>query len=349
MRKQRRILLARTDRLGDVVLTTPAIRELRRVFPDAFIAVMVRPYAGDIVKNDPHIDEVILYDKNGAHSGFFQTLRFAFSLRKYRFDSAISFHPNNRTHLIFFFSGIPERAGYDRNMPYLLTKKVPHDKQKGDMHEAEYNLDLLEKLGIPVSKDDLCPIMVTSRSEKELVDKIITEKGIKKRFVVFHAGASCLSKIWSYENFAEVAVRTRDEFGLDIVLIGSLETLSINEKIVSIVKKSVHDLAGVLSVGETAELIRRSVLLISNDSGPVHIASAVGTPNVVIFGRKDPGLSPLRWGPLGKTDRVLHKDAGCIACLAHNCVKGFRCINSVTVQEVFDSAVHIISKHDTVS
>jgi heptosyltransferase-2 len=346
MRHQRRILVARTDRLGDVVLTLPALRELRRAFPDAFIAVMVRPYALDIVKNDPHIDEVILYDKDGALKGLFQTFRFAFSLKKYRFDSAIAFHPNNRTHLIFFLAGIPLRAGYDRNMPFFLTIKIPHEKQKGAMHESAYNLDLLEKAGIRVSKEDLCPMMRTSDDEKTLVDKVLTEREVKSRFVTIHAGASCLSKIWSYESFAEVSARINRELGLDIVLIGSVETQNINGKIVKILKKGGHDLAGVLTVGETAELLRRSALLISNDSGPVHIASAVGTPSVVIFGRKDPGLSPLRWGPLGKNDKVLHKDPGCTDCLAHKCLNGFRCLYLVTAKEVFDSAVDIISRQN---
>ena len=103
-------------------------------------------------------------------------------------------------------------------------------------------------------------------------------------------------------------------------------------------------------MGELAALLKRSKLFISNDSGPVHIATAVGTPNIVIFGRKQPGLSPKRWGPTGEGDIVLHRDVGCRVCLAHNCNNSFKCLKAVTSDEVFEAAKKMLGgiyEHDS--
>ena len=101
--KQKRILITRTDRLGDVVLSTPVIRYMRQKYPDAYIAFMVRPRYEDIVANNPHLDDVILYDKDESEKGFWSTLKFAFKLRQKKFDTAIALHPTNRVHLMLFF------------------------------------------------------------------------------------------------------------------------------------------------------------------------------------------------------------------------------------------------------
>ena len=101
-------------------------------------------------------------------------------------------------------------------------------------------------------------------------------------------------------------------------------------------------LAGGASLSQLASLLKRATLLISNDSGPVHIASALRVPVIAIFGRNQPGLSPKRWGPVGRKDKVLHKDIGCLECLAHNCKNGFACLKAITVEEVLSCARSIL-------
>ena len=125
-----RILLTRTDRIGDVVLSTPAIKAVRDRYPEAYIAFMVRPYARDIVEGNPYLNEVIVYDKYGKHKSVFKTIKFALGLRKKKFDLAIMLHPTNRVHLIAYLAGIPERVGFDRKMPFLLTKKYRISSRK---------------------------------------------------------------------------------------------------------------------------------------------------------------------------------------------------------------------------
>ncbi len=146
--KYKRILIVRTDRIGDVLLSTPVIKNLRDAYPNAYIAMMVSPYAKEIVDGNPYLDEVITYDKDGKHKGWLRSAKFAKRLGQKKFDLALILHPTNRVHLVTFFAGIKKRVGYNRKLGFLLTDRVEHTKQLGQKHEVEYNLDLVRYLGI---------------------------------------------------------------------------------------------------------------------------------------------------------------------------------------------------------
>jgi heptosyltransferase-2 len=335
----KRILIVRTDRIGDVLLSTPVIRALRDNYPFAYIAMMVAPYAKDIVDGNPYLDEVIIYDKDVKHSSWASSIRFALSLKKKRFDLAIVLHPVNRAHLLTFFAGIPRRIGYDRKFGVLLTDRIRHTKQLGQKHELEYNLDLVRYLGIqPQDKNLFMPIKPES---EEWVEALFKQEGINKshRLLAIHPGASCISRIWPADRYARVADRLVESKGFKIFILAGPQTLDLKaaEDVIKYMHHPVINLAGKISLSQLASLLKRCKLLISTDTGPMHIASAVGTPQVVIFGRNQPGLSPLRWGPTSKTHRILHKEVGCIECLAHNCVKDFACLKAVTVDDVVNT------------
>lgn len=338
----KRILIARLDRLGDVVLSTPVIRHMRKLFPDAHIAFMVRPENRDVVENNPDLNETIFYDKSGSEKGWWGTLKFAFSLKKHKFDTAIALHPSNRTHIIFFLAGIPARVGYNKKMGYLLTKKIEHGKHEGAMHEADYNFELLAKAGFKVLTCDRIPYIRTSDHDKMFMDYLQSRMGIGANVITFHPGASCPSKRWPPDRFAGMADILGERYGCDIVIVGGKGTEKFGSLMAAAMKRKAFDLTGKTGVGALAELLARSRLFVSNDSGPVHVAVAMGTPVVAIFGRKDPGLSPRRWGPLGKRDIVLHKDVGCVTCLAHKCDKGFKCLAAVTVNDAVRAAERIL-------
>ncbi|HNX90303.1 MAG TPA: lipopolysaccharide heptosyltransferase II [Candidatus Omnitrophota bacterium] len=340
----RRILIARTDRIGDVVLSTPVIRFLRKKYPEAFIAFMLRPYTADIVRNDPNLNDVVIYDKDKEQKSFFSTIRFALKLRKYRFDMAIALHPNFRTHIIFFMAGIPVRIGYDKKCGWLLTQKIPHKKQEGDRHESEYNFDLLSGAGIDVSGADMKPYLYRSRENGLMVDKILKESGVSASMIAVHAGASCPSKRWPAERFREVCELLIKKTGSDIVLIGGPDAVRYSDIITESGNARIFDLTDTLRLGEVTELLSRAKVLISNDSGPVHIAAAVNTPVVSIFGRKSPGLSPKRWGPVGEKNIILHKDVGCVKCLAHECEKNFQCLLAISADDVVSATERLISE-----
>ncbi|MFH0935504.1 MAG: lipopolysaccharide heptosyltransferase II, partial [Candidatus Omnitrophota bacterium] len=319
----RRILVVRTDRIGDVLLSTPVIRALREEYPNAYIAMMVSAYARDIAEGNPWLDEVITYDKDARHKGWLSSLKFACSLKKRKFDLALILHPTNRVHLVTFFAAIPRRIGYDRKLGILLTDRIKHRKQFGEKHESQYNFDLLRHLGLGAAAKDL--FMPIKPESEQWAKEILRESGIKEedQILIIHPGASCPSKIWPNERFAEAADKLAKEYKLKVLVVAGPKDIVQAQAVIKKMHTPALNLAGRTSISHLASILKKCRLFISNDSGPVHIASAVGTPVISIFGRSQAGLSPRRWGPLGAKDKALHKDVGCIECLAHNCVREF--------------------------
>ncbi len=335
-KKLSRILIVRTDRIGDVLLSTPVIKALRQFYPQAYISMMVAPHALEIIEGNPYLDEVIVYDKDGKHKSWLRSLKFASRLKKKKFDLAVILHPTNRVHLLAFLARIPKRLGYNRKLGFLLNEKKEHKKQEGLKHEAEYNLELLKDLGIAGRHTELY-IPIKAESEK-WVNDLFERVGISTsdKLLAINPGASCPSKLWPLERFAEVAARLSRAHNLKILVLAGPKDMFLAEKIAlhQELKGKAINLAGKTSISQLASILKRCALFISNDSGPVHIASAVGTPVISVFGRNQPGLSPKRWGPLGKRDRYLHKEVGCIQCLAHNCQKEFACLKAISVEDV---------------
>ncbi len=338
----KRILIARTDRVGDVLLSTPVIKALRDKYPHAYIAMMVSPYTKEIVEGNPYLDEVIIYDKDAKEKSWLGSIKFALNLKQKKFDLALILHPTNRVHLVAFFSGIPRRIGYHRKMGFLLTDRIKHTKQLGEKHELDYNLGLLAHLGItPQDKELYIPL----RPEAEKwVESLFRQEGIKEtdRLLAIHPGASCPSKVWPNERFAQVADRLIEKYGFKTLIISGPKDTKKAELALANMRSPAINLAGKTSLSQLASLLKRCALFISNDSGPVHIASSVDTPVIAIFGRGQKGLSPKRWGPVGKKDRYLHKAVGCIECLAHNCKKEFACLKAISVDDVLAAADTIL-------
>ena len=330
----KRILIVRTDRIGDVLLSTPVIEALRRAYPCAYIAIMVNPYAADIVEGNPYLDEVIMCAKEAEDRGILGTFRLARRLRRKRFDVCFVLHPTVRLHLLMYLAGIPRRIGYDRKFGFLLTDKIVHDKQAGKKHESEYSLDVIRYLGIAATGNN--PFMPIRKDSEAWAEREFKNAGIGSddKVLAVHPGASCRSKLWPEENFASVCDMLAQRVGFKVVIVAGPKDAGIAKNIVARMRHRAVNFAGKTSVSQLASLLKRCSLFISNDSGPVHIASALKIPVVVIFGRGQKGLSPLRWGPLGEKSRVLHKSAGCAECLAHNCKKEFACIRAVTPEDV---------------
>jgi heptosyltransferase-2 len=344
----KRILIVRTDRIGDVLLSTPVIRALRQAYPQGYLAMMVAPYAQDAVEGNPDLDKVITYDKDGKHKSWLSSFKFAWRLRRQGFDLAVILHPTNRAHIVSLLAGIRRRAGYDRKFGFLLTDKIKHTKQHGEKHELEYALDLVRYLGI--TPQDKALFMPIEPESEDWAKELFLREGLKEgdKLLAINPGASCPSKIWPDERFAEVADRLVRDYGFRrVFLIAGPKDISLAEKVAQNMRSPAVNLAGKTSVSQLASLLKRTHLFISNDSGPVHIAAALGVPVVSIFGRNQAGLSPKRWGPTGKRSKALHKEAGCIECLAHNCKKQFACLKAITVEDVIQAAGEILPDRNT--
>ncbi len=344
IKDRKKILLARTDRLGDLVLTTPAIKAVREAYPDAYIAMIVRPYTAGLLKENPYLDDVIVYDKYGAHRSVLSTIKFGLRLRKTGFDRAIIFHPTNRMHIVAYMADIPRRVGYGNKTGFLLTDRIKNLKRQGKKHERDYTLDMLRALGIESREKELYACLDKESVNK--VDNLLRAHGIspKDKLVVIHPGASCVSKIWPAERFAKLSDILIENHNANIAVIGGDDKKDTfcAENVKRFMKNRALFLTGSLSIEDTTALLKRAAVFVSNDSGPVHIATAVNTPVVDIFGRSQPGLSPVRWGALGKKDIIIHKDAGCKdACTAHNCKKSFACLRAISVDDVYSAVLSL--------
>ncbi|MDD4894003.1 MAG: glycosyltransferase family 9 protein, partial [Candidatus Omnitrophica bacterium] len=170
-----RILIVRTDRIGDVLLSTPVIKAFRDNYPHAYIAMMVSPYGKSVVEDNPYLDEVIVYDKDAKHKSWPRSLKFARNLKKKKFDVAVILHPTNRVHLVTFFAGIPRRVGYDRKLSFLLTDRIRHTKQSGQKHESEYALDLARYLGVEPKDKNI--FLSVKPALEERVAELLKEEG----------------------------------------------------------------------------------------------------------------------------------------------------------------------------
>ncbi len=339
----RKILITRTDRIGDLVLSTPIFSALRKRFPDAWIACLTSIDNRALVEGNLYLDEVILYDKKDREKSFWGNLKLAWGLRRKRFDIVIHFHATNRMHLLTWMAGIPHRIGWTRRLSWALTQGFSDVKVEGKKHEAAYNFDLLAPLGIACPDSFRTFIPVTERNEQSLENLTAhLEISSHKPWIALLPSASCPSKRWPAGSFARVLDFLKEKTAAEILMIGAREDRPILDKIRTLTSTPFHDLTGRLSLGMLAVLLKKSALLISNDSGPVHIAGAVGTPVISIFGRNQPGLSPKRWGPVNEKSKVLWKDPGCVKCLAHDCGINFLCLELITPEEVLESAASLV-------
>jgi heptosyltransferase-2 len=329
--KFKRVLLSRCDKIGDLILTTPAIAAVRYAWPNAYMGFLCNKYTQDILDGNPDVDEIIPLDKNGKHKGIFGFLKLVREIRTRKFEIMINFHPTNRVHLLGFFARIPIRIGYDWKMGFLNDVIIKHKKQLGEKSEAEYNFDLLKTVGIEDKK--FPQRIIVSPQEENWVEEEMRSKGLN-RFVLIHPGASCISKMWPLDSFITLAEKIMYNFDIQVVFILGPREEYMEEKIIQAFRGKVTVYKN-LALKKLIALVSKCSFFISNDSGPMHIADAVRKPLIVIFGRNQPGLSPRRWGPVNKSAVVLWKDVGCKECLAHNCKKGFLCLKAITVDEVF--------------
>lgn len=343
----KRLLVVRLDRLGDVILSMPVLQALRAQYPQAFIAMLVAPACVEVVEGHPALNKVLLYDKMKKQRGVWATWRFARRLRRLRFDTVFVLHPSNRSHWLVRLAGIPTRIGWDRKAGWLLTHRLPHRKHEGRQHEAAYTLQLLAPLGLQGLTPQ--PMVAVHRDAIRHMAERLAAAGVspQERLVALHPSASCISKRWMPERFAAVADQLQQAQGVKICLVAGPDDAVFAEQVAQHMRTPALNFAGQLRLRDLAALLQRSALLISNDSGPVHLAAAVGIPVVDLFGRNQAGLSPLRWGPLGAGHIILHKEVGCITCLAHNCDIGFKCLTAITTEEVYAAAAAILARRLT--
>jgi heptosyltransferase-2 len=299
------ILIVRTDRIGDVVLTTPAIEAIRKNFPRAKISVLVAAQTRDLVKGNPFIDKVLVDDRQGRHHGMAGFWRLSSEIHEQRFDAAFIFHTKKRTNFACFNARIPERIGYkDKNYGFFLTQGFEDPRHTGEKHESEYCLDLLRMAGLRI--EDPRVFLPFQPEAEQWAQEWLNKNGLvaQNKIIAIHPGASDMTKCWPVSSFAQLIDALAAQ-GYTILVVGHGAVAQIADDIRRQAKAKFLDLTNQTSVAELASLLKRCRMLISNDSGPVHIAAAAGIYVISLFLRDQPGINPERWRPLGPKGFIL--------------------------------------------
>jgi len=312
-----RILVIKIVGLGDTVLMLTPIASLRRRFPHASISVLVTPLSCGIVANQPSIDEVIVYDVLRSPGGIRGFMRLVRLLRAKHFDCIIDCEQYfQMTAVVTYLTGAPRRIGFcfnDSLRGKLYTDAVSIDPQ---CHMVDSYMRLLEPLGIDSGRIEALEQVHIDSQDRVKVGAWLAGRGIGNGDIVvgIHAGSGSRApyKRWDEESFAEIVGRLGRRLGAQVILTGTVSERQMIDRIMSLSgNRTAHNSGGEFETKQAAVLIERCDLFISNDTGPMHIAAAVGTPTIGLFGPE----SPSRYAPVGKRNVALYKRTRCSPCV----------------------------------
>jgi heptosyltransferase-2 len=340
----KKILIRGANWIGDAVLTTPAIRAVRIAYPDAYIALLTRPWVADIFKGSPDINEVILYEDR--FTGLGGRLKLARLLRVRGFHSAVLLQNAFDAALVTWLAGIPERIGYRRDWRGpLLTTSIEVKSETLRQHQVFYYLDLLKK-SLNIEPDITEPCLYLEDSEIRNARSVLYQSfAISPRtpLIGINPGSTYgPAKRWPTERFAGLIQKIIHELDGKVVLFGSKSEKEIAGEIVSRIlppESSFLNMAGRTNLRELAAFISECDVFITNDSGPMHMAAALLVPVVAIFGSTDYTTT----GPFGHGHTVITKNLSCSPCLERECPVNptqsreahLRCMTDITVDNVF--------------
>ncbi|MBF0215735.1 MAG: glycosyltransferase family 9 protein [Candidatus Omnitrophica bacterium] len=336
-------MIFRTDRIGEVLLATAAVDSVKRAVPGASVTFVTSGYSRDILSVRGDIKEILIFDTVGKKPGMISAVKLGLELRRRRFDEAIVLNPQKYLHLACFLAGIPSRIGYGRKWGFLLNKTIPDTRGEGARHEVEYTMELLKLAGAYVA--DPRVLMSVRADESDKIDVLLGKEGIDRDLlVVIHPGASNPAKKWPKERYIQLIRKLKERTGVAVAVLGDEKERELAGEIRERSGNKTVDLAGKLDLKGVAAVLKKAAVFIGNDSGPAHMAAALGVPVISIFGRNIPGAGPKRWGPWGKGHIVFHKPCDHGVCLDDKCPYGYECLCNVSVDEVFAAAVGSLCK-----
>lgn len=369
----KKILIRGVNWIGDAVLTLPAVSAVRKAFPYARISLLVKPWVAEIFKENTDINEIILYeDRFNSIAG---KLKLAGILRARGFDAAILMQNAFDAAFITWLAGIPERIGYSRDYRrLLLTKAIPvrkvqsskfkvkssEDKNILSQHHVYYYLNLLKE-SLNIDAKDIEPLIYLTEEEinhaKTLLDSSLVPRPSSLVIGINPGAAYGSAKRWMPEKFAEVICRIINELNGSVVVFSSKSEIEIVNKIIQNAVRCTQyaerilNMAGKTNLRELAALISECDAFITNDSGPMHMASALLVPVVAIYGSTDSKIT----GPLGERNKVISKNIACSPCLKRECPvttrsreKYLKCLADISANDVFSALKELLPKEKAV-
>lgn len=331
-----KVLIRATNWVGDAIMALPALRAVRKRFSDAEIAIVARPYVGDIYRDQGICDQLVPYDPKGLHSGWAGRERLAREIRTQKFDVALLLQNAFDAAWLAWRAKIPERIGYARDArSFLLTKALSVPKP-GEIpaHEKFYYLELLHRAGwLESVLDEKFIGLQVSDDKRKAADEFLHKSGARAaaRRIAIGAGASYGSaKCWPPSRFAEVTNRLQSESDADVILFGTAGEAGVSAAIAAELRRPPIDLTGKTAIAELPALLSQCHIFIGNDSGAMHVAAAVGLPIVAVFGPTD----PLGTAPVTPRCNIVQQRPYCSPCFLRRCPTDHRCMTAVTAEMV---------------
>lgn len=304
-----RILIIQTAYIGDVILVTPLLRACQKHFPAAEVDIVVIPAALNIVESHPALHRAIVYDKRGTQAGWRGFRRLAGELRAGNYNLALVPHRSARSAALAWLSQAPQRVGFSTSSGAMLfTDRVPYRQND---HEVERNLALLGAVGI--TPGWLPPEIVTTEADQRVVQELLAGFPPATPLITMAPGSIWATKRWPEAHFRRLAEMVIDA-GLPLIMVGSAGDRSLCQRICSGLPGLWRNSAGELTLRQSAELIRRAAVLVSNDSAPLHLASAVDTPAIAIFG---PTIPEFGFAPCSRDSIIVEQELPCRPCSIH--------------------------------
>ena len=352
-----KILVRATNWVGDAVMCIPALEAVRARWPDSHIAILGRPWVAGIYHGQGLADRIIPFENAGTHKGLLGIERLARELRAERYDAALLLQNAFEAAWIAKRAGIPERIGYARDArSWLLTRAVPVP-HPGEVpaHEVFYYLHLVRCAGwlrddspharalsatSPHGGAAVAPPLIRLRVQpaaQERAEAFLAEAGARNgalRVAIAPGAAYGSAKCWPTERYAALADRLAGAFDADVILFGSLGERPVAERIAAQMKRRALMLAGRTPIGDLPALFARCALFIGNDSGAMHVAAAVGLPVVAVFGPTDAHGTRPATAQLA----LVQEKVSCSPCFLRHCPVDHRCMQRVTVDQVYDAA-----------
>jgi len=340
MKLHQKILIVRTDRIGDVVLSIPLAEIVKKNYPDSKVTYFIRQYTRELLDGNSFIDDVISADEADGDILFKENLN---KIRSRNFDACIVVNPTLKIALIMFLAGIKNRIGTGyRWYSVLLNNKVYEHRKFGDKHELEYNMNLLSKLGIDnedISKEIKFQLKVDD-SSSEKINSLLTQKGFKSgnKIIIVHPGSGGSSVDLPKEKLIEFTRMLSNLKNVSVVITGSKSETELCKEFE--INNSVINLSGLLNLSLLKALINKASIFISNSTGPMHVAAALGV-HVIGFFPKILACSQKRWGPYTEKKTIYVPTIDCSNCTRQQCEK-LNCMNSIDVGRVFDETKQVL-------
>lgn len=340
MAEPKNILIVRTDRIGDLVLTLPLAGLIKKQYPSCKVSFLVREYTKNIVSNHPFIDDVIVLKENDGNVSLFDNLNI---IKSKKFDICIVVYPTFVLSLIVFLSGIKSRIGTGyRWYSFLFNQKIYEHRKNAERHELEFNVNLLEKLNIKnnIDEKNVRYDLQVNDSSLNIVDKILADEKIdlSKPIIIVHPGSGGSSVDLPVNKFAEL-VKKLDDDNFQIILTGSKNEIELCEKIKS--SSKAKNFAGKFNLNELTALISISVMFISNSTGPIHIAAALEKFTVGFY-PKIVSCSKERWAPYTNKKFVYEPNIYCKNCTREQCEK-LNCMDSTDITKVYNDIKNVLN------